>query len=328
MFASTKPDGSRRNSTASAVAVQSAAGTSAQVAANSTTSVPLLPASYRTPEDNIGVPRHDVFTYLSRELNVERLNNVHTWLRIVGRPMPPRALHRQKMMFREIVITEQMDLHLVWSGKQIFVKPVPRFLLDIEFWGDRCQLYRCALGFLLSYAALISYESDYAIAQEERLLPREVTWSLWVSLVEQLLDRRNLTNINKRYVYGELRLSRLNQIHRFREGKLIRGYLYRYNQYSVFFRANFRQLITIFAYITIVLSAMQVGLATTKLQDNERFQQAAYGFTVFSILAPLIALGIAAFLFVLLFVANLIATLMYRKQRFPSPEQMHPKSRV
>ncbi|KAJ9660143.1 hypothetical protein H2201_007050 [Coniosporium apollinis] len=260
-------------------------------------------------------------------------------------------------MSREIVITEQMDLHLVWSEKQIFVKPVPRFLLDVGFWEDhllckaggnckrpqsrveeqkgkdsptcdRCQLYRCALGFLLSYAALVSYESDYDIAQEEHLLPREVTWSLWVSLVEQLLDHRNLTDINKRYVYGELRLGRLNQIYRFRKGWLIRGYLYRYNQSSVFFRANFKQLITIFAYITIVLSAMQVGLATTKLQDNGRFQQAAYGFTIFSILAPLIALGIAASLFVLLFVANLIATLMYRKQRFPTPEQMHSKSRV
>lgn len=115
-------------------------------------------------------------------------------------------------------------------------------------------------------------------------------------------------------------MTRLNQIYRFGKGSLIRGYLYNYNQYRVFFRDNFKQLITIFAYVTIVLSAMQVGLATTKLHDDERFQQASYGFTVFSILAPPIALGIAAVVFFVLFFTNLAATLTYQKQRLSAPE--------
>lgn len=123
-------------------------------------------------------------------------------------------------------------------------------------------------------------------------------------------------------------MSRLNQIYRFRKGRRIRGYLYGYNQYSVFLRDNFRQLITLFAYVTIVLSVMQVGLATTKLKDNERFDQASYGFTVFSILAPLIALGIAAAVFLLLFFNNLCATSTYNKQTVSALAGLHAKTQV
>jgi hypothetical protein len=39
---------------------------------------------------------------------------------------------------------------------------------------------------------------------------------------------------------------------------------------------------------------MQVGLATKSLADNDAFQSASYGFTVFSILGPLDA---ACFIF-------------------------------
>ena len=49
---------------------------------------------------------------------------------------------------------------------------------------------------------------------------------------------------------------------------------------------------TALVYIAIVLTAMQVGLATTKLGHDQAFQQASYGFMVFSILAPLIVLSV------------------------------------
>jgi hypothetical protein len=48
--------------------------------------------------------------------------------------------------------------------------------------------------------------------------------------------------------------------------------------------------LTAIIYITIVLTAMQVGLASEELMHNRGFNRAAYGFTVFSILAPLIVL--------------------------------------
>lgn len=53
----------------------------------------LLPATHRTKDDHIVVPRPDTDTnFLRRELLVKRLNDVQDWLWICGRPMPPRPL--------------------------------------------------------------------------------------------------------------------------------------------------------------------------------------------------------------------------------------------
>lgn len=252
------------------------------------------------------------------ELCVDRLNDIHSWLWIVGRPMSARPLHLQRIKLREIFITEQMDLHLVWAPQQIYLKPVPRFLLDVEFWEKQLchnkKLYACALGFLLSYISLIEHESDYRIAIEKHLLPHEVTWPQWVLLVDQLLHSRHSNCINKRFIYGELRLGRLNLIYRFIKLR-IRGYLNTCTTYKDFFRDNLNSLITLFASITIVLSAFQVGLSTQQLQANHAFSSAAYAFAVFSIAAPLLSVAFVSTALVALFNYNLIATLIYRRQR-------------
>jgi hypothetical protein len=66
-------------------------------------------------------------------------------------------------------------------------------------------------------------------------------------------------------------------------------------------------------YITIVLTAMQVGLATHRLCNDDRFQNASYGFTIFSILTPLImTIAIAVTLFGL-FLINLLGTISFKK---------------
>ncbi|KAM7209827.1 hypothetical protein V8F06_014790 [Rhypophila decipiens] len=45
-------------------------------------------------------------------------------------------------------------------------------------------------------------------------------------------------------------------------------------------------------FVALVLTAMQVGLATERLQGNAAFQQASYGFTIFAILGPLCVFGL------------------------------------
>lgn len=305
----------------------------------------LLAASYRNGNDDLDVPC-STLEYLGIELNVKRLNKLHKWLWAVGRPMPPRALHQQKVLGRELVLTERMDMHLVWSGSRMFLKPIPRFLFEPRFWADhlnckdRCyhqhsmqspldelaplknsgfcekqKLRRCALGFLLSYAALISYESDFRIAHDTYLLPEGMKWSAWKVFVRELLAIRSIyTHVNKRFVYGELRLNRLNIICRIGDGP-IRGYQPEYSQYASFFRANFTWLASLLAYMVIILSAMQVGLGVTVLQENEAFQAASYGFSVFSILAPLAAIAIIFAIFLILFVGNWVNTSKYGKKR-------------
>lgn len=93
------------------------------------------------------------------------------WLWAAGRPMPPRLLHHQLLLSREISV-------------------IPRFLLESRFWTDHLsctqacccpkaeidsrgsaqecgqRLWKCALGFLFSYAALIAHESDFYLPLE------------------------------------------------------------------------------------------------------------------------------------------------------------------
>lgn len=95
--------------------------------------ISLFPASYRTKKNDIAIAQPDDRDHLESELNVDRLNEIHEWLLIVGRPMPPCALHVQKIKLREVCPTEQMDLHLTWSPGRIYIKPKPRFLLDAGF---------------------------------------------------------------------------------------------------------------------------------------------------------------------------------------------------
>lgn len=249
--------------------------------------------------------------------------------------MPPRPLHHQTLLRREIVISERMDMHLVWGRGCLFLKPIPRFILMPEFWdtgfpddpvgeghrGDRRpgthrSLRECAFGFLVSYAALVAHESDFLIAQEKHLIPAEVTWRKWRIFVYQILTSSETAHweVADRFVYGELRLTRLNLIYFF-IGSVTRVYLQRWNSYGSFFKENTQVVIAATAYIVVILSALQVGLATTRLHDNGLLQALSYGFTVFSILAPAIAVALILMAFCAGFVFNWIWTERTQKER-------------
>ena len=231
------------------------------------------------------------------------------------------------MMNRRIIVTEQADLHLTWDHAGIYIKPLPAYIFDEKIWAmylcKSSSLYESACGLLLSYLWLITHESDFrlAIGYEVPLLPfsEHLTWAIWRELIEELSRTINLDTreaVSPRYTYGELRLDRLNQIYRFSPATLfsedhavMRGYFYRYHQCSSFFEQNFSWLIVVFAYVTIVLSAMQVGLASTRLGSSPAFQHAAYGFAVFAIVVPVTLVGVVMGLFILLFASNILATL-------------------
>ncbi|KAI1414543.1 hypothetical protein F5Y13DRAFT_188211 [Hypoxylon sp. FL1857] len=285
----------------------------------------LFPASHRTKNDDIVVPQPDS-EFLARELLVKRLNDVQDWLWVCGRPMPPRALreyqHHQVLNLREVAITEDPELHLVWSKNRIFLKPIPQYLLEPDFWAAHIihnrELADCARGFLFSYAALIAYQSDYRIAMEKGLLPPGISWEEWKALTKEILENHCYASINPRYWYGELRLSRLNKVYRLRKGVVLRGYS-RVGSYAVYgdlIRDNFAALATILGYVVIVLTAMQVGLGVERLQSDEAFQNASYGFTVFSIIAPLIASVGIALVVLVMFVSNWLVTKNYEGKRF------------
>jgi hypothetical protein len=281
---------------------------------------------------------------------------------IVGRPSPPRPLHYQLLLSRDIYITEQIDMHLVWTTGRIFLKPIPRFLLEPRFWAsylaspEPCSCFRkdghikstsastgggqrdiksvsrctgglrtCALGFLFSYAALITHESDFKIAQEKNLLSKEVKWTAWISLVKQLNTKKIYDKIDDRFKYGELRLSRLNKIYRC--SLLLHGYMTHWNQYGSFLRDNFTWLAASTVYIAIVLTAMQVGLAIDRLNGNDSFVSASYGFTIFSILGPLVAAGLIIVAMLFLFINNFWATWTFWNKRSTLIQLWRPVTR-
>ncbi|KAI1175878.1 hypothetical protein F4777DRAFT_299947 [Nemania sp. FL0916] len=297
----------------------------------------LFPASYLTEQDDLAPPKLDDIKYFEDQLGVGRLGRppTSTWLWIAGRPVPPRALHHQLLLGREIVIVEQMDLHLVWTSGRMFLKPLPRYLLEPSFWttyltcahDEPCtrttqspcahrRLWRCALGFLFSYAALVRYESDFQIAQEKRLIPIQARWQSWRRLVAELDTEHIYGDIDPRYVYGELRLSRLNKIQYLHWGGAFRGYLNLWQSYGDFLSDNFTWVASAAVFVAIVLTAMQVGLGTDRLQENGAFQSASYGFTVFSIVGLAVAVGLIFCAFLYAFIVNLVATIKYGKRRF------------
>ncbi|KAF2014519.1 hypothetical protein BU24DRAFT_423445 [Aaosphaeria arxii CBS 175.79] len=200
----------------------------------------------------------------------------HLWIMTTLSSANINPLHRQRVKGREIIVTEEPRLHLVWIHNRIFIKPLPRYILSQAFWemyldkgsnrlGDsRLDIYRAATGFLRTYRYLIQHESDFNIAQQEnlRLIPKDVDWKQFSNFIADL-NHIDDSTVSKRYCYGELRLTRLN----FYAPFLLRKFQFEqvHGQYGAFFGRLYGPLLFLFALISIVLSAMQVALAAEQL---------------------------------------------------------------
>ncbi|RDW74188.1 hypothetical protein BP5796_07630 [Coleophoma crateriformis] len=188
-------------------------------------------------------------------------------------------------------------------------------------------LRKVAFGFLYSYVCLISSESDFFIANEKRLLPRDaedstIKWEKWQKLARELIDVYDPDKVHPRFLRAELRLHRINTIHRFTHLPLFNPYLREWRDYGSLFRENLAWIATTTVFIALVLTAMQVGLATDQLKDNRSFQRASYGFSVFAILGPLCAFGTVA----LAALYNLVKDLPWLLGGGTASSTVHPPS--
>jgi hypothetical protein len=308
----------------------------------------LLPASARTADHKLASPTGEIHNFLKKDLLVDKLNSIGPYLWLAGRPMPPKPLNYQVATCREIAVDERIDMHMVWEhSRRIHLKPLPRYLLDPQFWeshlvckglccasapDDRVtqelqgclrELHKCALGFLSSYMALVQFESDFSIAQTYHLLPNTITWETWLKLNQQLLrnDATNPANINSRYWFGELRLSRLNKICIICHASPLSGYQFTYQTYGELFHDYLTPLTAATIYVALVLTAMQVGLATNRLAMSPPFHDASYGFTVFAILGPLIGILLVGVMGSLAFTNNVMVSWKFKQQQFALYEQ-------
>ncbi|KAK0745648.1 hypothetical protein B0T18DRAFT_480283 [Schizothecium vesticola] len=246
-----------------------------------------------------GDPAQDTPASLRSELSLGGLAGLLKHLRFAGAARPARPLHSHVAMGGEVVASDRMDIHLLWTNEgKLFVKPVPRFLLSLDFCrsnlqcpdgctcrdplADACRGIprRVAFGFLYTYACLISSESDFHIANEI---------SCCLTLARELLQvhEHDPGVIHPRFLRAELRLSRLNTISRLTSLPHFNPYVRGHYTYGNLFRDNLAWIATATVFVVVVLTAMQVGLATERLQGDATFQQASYGFTIFAILGPM-----------------------------------------
>jgi hypothetical protein len=279
--------------------------------------------------------------YLALSLDLKRLHLIHKRLWLAGLPVPARALHRQKVLGREIVISDQAELHLTWRESTLYLKPLPKPLLDYNFWESKLcsddtgdDLYKNAAGLILSYIWLISSKQDLAIAHEKNLVPKGLKWKIWAKFSRDFLKYNNLigldTQVAKRYEYGELRVTRLNKIYRFapemRFKNVVRGYFYGYNRYSDFLGRNFAWAAVAVLYIGLILTAMQVALGVDQIKDSKQIQNSAYGFSVLSMVGVTAVSAVALAYVVLVAIINLFYTTRKRKARAKERETEKAKS--
>lgn len=232
-----------------------------------------------------------VVPFLHTELNTERIDKMYRVLYLLSKPDNISPLHHQALKGREILITERPDLHLVWYYDRIFIKPIPRCLLDHVFLKTYVfpheYLRQAANGFLRAYAALIVHESDFDIARNKGLLPPTISWEQWCRFIQEFKYFRP-HEVTKRYHYGELRLTRLNFY-----CKLL-GYEWyyfeTYTQYTAYFKRFIAPYAFVFGSLSLILSALQVVVTINPENEN---RASITGFSVFSIC--LTGVGLAFF---------------------------------
>ena len=286
----------------------------------------LLPAAFYDREScSFRSPEEDLAAFLALDMEPSRLDSIHHRLWITGRPSHSYSLHQQHMIGRSVTLTERPDMHLVWIKQNIYLKAFPRYLCDHAIWIDHlCDdktLHAAACGFILSYTWLICSELDFSYAQSLKLVP-DAPWTRWRALLQSArlhFAMHPPDLIHRRYIYSELRLSRLNWIFRFdptarRQDGLRRALFVDDHTYS-FFQRNFAWTIIVFLYVTLALTSMQVGLAMARLQSSGAFPATCYGSSVFCLVLPVAITFCAAIIFICLYTYNVIKTLLSRKKR-------------
>jgi len=221
-----------------------------------------------------------LLTFLLQDLETPKLNRLapHLWLVATPSSSSISPLNHQIVRGRHITLTEKADLHLIWIRDRIFIKPIPIYLLSHDFWvfyfshsstlsPSKRILLESSLGFLRSYFYLIKHESDFRLALENHLIPPATSFEAYCKFIGNFaLLQDNL--VSPRFRFGELRLTRLNFWSKVFLGQFkfeeVAG------QYEEYFARFYGPLLFVFALFSVLLSAMQLGLATESHPDPGR----------------------------------------------------------
>lgn len=289
----------------------------------------------------IGLNATEISAHLSTELLTNDLNRLAPYLWLVGTQQSSHIspLHQQIVKGREVIITENIELHCTWIYDRVFIKPVPPSLLSWAFWqyflvsetspvtpSLRTDLHKAALGYLRTYSYLIQHASDFRISEQHHLLPEDTTYE---QACEFFANFNSISDseVSPRYKYGELRLGRLN----FWAKILLRRFTFQKVQthyaYNVYFARFYGPLIFLFAFFTVVLSAMQVDLTVNPPSGQDSPQ----GWRIFGIISRwfgIISIACAVIVFagllaLLIFMAARETTFALRKLWLEDRRKMH-----
>lgn len=277
---------------------------------------------------------NSVSAFMRQDLNIDQLGDIVQYSGYRGKEegfSPSTSLYRLQYFFdrgteKRIIVTEITALHLVYQKNHIFIKPLPAYLLSLVYW-DRIRqtndekLWINALGFLRSYAQLVRTEMDFNVgmdaSQFDRLMPATIddegsslTFKIWRRLVKEILSAypepvppclENTRWAYSTFALGELDINvrvALFTCHQSALDNSIRPWFRHLYLNGTSFRGVYMQIaLFIFAYLALVLSAMQVGLDVNELKESKVFVRLCYGFTIFAMVSPLmIVLHSASFL--------------------------------
>lgn len=245
-------------------------------------------------QPTISLTGDGVLDFVWREMVTPELNRMarHMWL--IAKPSSDHcsALHVQNVRGRNVVITEDPELHLCWFDSKVFIKPLPQYLLSWAFWQHfliesdpasnikaRSNLIEAILGYMRSYYFLVRHESDFRIAVREHLIPQETKYADFMIFISNLKSIQD-TQVSPRYHFGELRLRRLN-----RWSQLLLGKPFFHKvawQYTDIFAQYYGPYLFVFSIFSVVLSAMQVGVGAKS--NWQRFYGVSAWFSVATLL--------------------------------------------
>ena len=227
-----------------------------------------------------------VSTFLAAELSTPLLDSLYPMLWLAARREGSHVdpLSRQHVKGRQVIVSEDPKMDLIWTPNKIFIKPIPYCLFSHDFWlsflspdactvkpyglsksQDRIRFNRTlALGFLRSYSHLIRHRSDFAIAKERRLVPADIDWSSWQYFIAHF-HRVPDPRVAQRYHYGQIRHSRLNLLVRLtllRERSTFWFYEPLHLSTGPYIKGITASVGFVLATISLVLLSMQVSLAS------------------------------------------------------------------
>jgi hypothetical protein len=261
-------------------------------------------------------------TFLTQELTTPDLDKFHKFLWLCGTQSGTdiAPISEQSVRGRTIIVTENVEMHMLWINDRIYLKSIPRFLLSYAFWdfylgtrntgltdAQKIEVGKAARGYLRSYAYLIRRKLDFQIAQEKGLIPPRIKFSKFVTFIRGFETLEN-EDISLRYSYGELRLGRLNLWAWLALGRP--NYYKTVRHYGDYLAQFYGPVLFIFGIFSVILSSMQVALAvesepTQSLRRWVSLGNACWVFSVFTLVVVLFLVFILSISSIVRFILEL-----------------------